>query len=253
MSKESPKLEVFYRASSFENPKTPRPKWFSKVLCLKNFINAFAPVAPIATFHLVYDGVVEKDFLELAEPVGTVTELPSVGNAPSCWHALQEAAQLPDETLAYFVEDDYLHCPEALIKLIDCHHDVVADYITLYDHPVRYMTDYFDGNDWPLVKDAILLSRSHHWRTVESTCMTFAASAGVLKKDMEIFDTYVGQVEKPQDRALFRHLQGLGKYRDCSSMRLRLLIGPVPSLATHCHEPWLAPLVDWSKLAQQIK
>lgn len=250
MPKEALKLDIFYRVSFFES-QTPRPDYFSKLLCLRNFMNSFRKVASFATFHLICDGSIEKKFLKIVKSVGTVTKLPNVGNSLSFWHALQETIKLPDNHLVYFVEDDYLHCRDALTKLVECHQDIVADYITLYDHPVRYIKNYAGGVDWSLVKNAIYTSKSHHWRTVESTCMTFAAEAKVIKEDIEIFDLYVRQTNKPKDRELFRHLQGLGKYKSISPMKV--LIGPMPSLATHCHEPWLAPLVNWRKIASQVK
>ena len=243
------RLHVFYRACDGERMEI-RPRFFSKLTCLKNFINALRQVNT-AAFYLIYDGKLREDFRVLVEPIGTIEVLPNVGNSASFWYAFQKAVNLPNDHLIYFVEDDYLHCPDALKKLIECIEDVPADYVTLYDHPVRYMPDYPLGGDWPLNENAIYISRSHHWRTVESTCMTFAARAEVLKEDTPIFEIHVHQTRKPADRELFRQLQGLGKYRQDAP--LRKLVGPIPSLATHCHVPWLAPMVDWQKIADESR
>jgi hypothetical protein len=234
-------LHVFYRACSTENDKA-RPVFYSKLRCLANFLAAFERVAE-ATFCLVYDGNVGEDFRSRVEPIGSIERLPNVGNSASFWYAFNLALNLPDKDLVYFVEDDYLHRRDALQKLVECVQCIDADYITLYDHPARYMSDCPQGADLPLRENAVYVSRSHHWRTVESSCMTFASRAGVIREDIKLFETHIKQTGVPADRALFRHLQGLGSYRNGSPRRK--LIGPIPSLATHCQEPWLAPVVNW--------
>lgn len=238
-------IQVLYRIWSGENSKR-RPPFYSKQACLRNFLDSFRQVAR-TSFCLINDGPVEPALRALAEQAGEVVELPSVGNSPSFWHALEVAIQFPEDTLVYFVEDDYLHTRDALTKLVDCHEDLRADYYTLYDHPVRYMPDYPLGADLPVSDTTVYISRSHHWRVVESTCMTFAATARTLREDSSIFDRHVGSRRVPADRELFRHLQGLGQYANDSPRRR--LIGPVPSLATHLEEPWLAPVVDWELVA----
>jgi hypothetical protein len=200
-----------------------------------------------ARFHLIHDGEPDEELFALAKWVGSTEILSEVGNSATFWRAMEYAFDLPDGDLVYFVEDDYLHLPDALVKLMECRSALNADYITLYDHPVRYMPHYPFGRDLPLRKNAVYMSGTHHWRTVESSCMTFAATPKVLREDVSIFDCHVRQRRVPADRELFRHLLGLGQYEDCQIPRT--LIGPIPSLATHLEEPWLAPILDWARVA----
>jgi len=234
-----------YRACSGECMEI-RPAFFSKLRCLKNFLWVLRQVTS-ASFCLIYDGELREDFRTLVEPIGEIDVLSNVGNSGSFWHAFQKALTFPDSDIIYFVEDDYLHCLEAIVKLVECFEDVPTDYVTLYDHPMRYRLNCQPDGDWPLNENGIYVSRSHHWRTVESTCMTFAARTKVLREDRLIFEMHTCRTCKPADRELFRHLQGLGKYSQLSPQRR--LVGPMPSLATHCHKLWLAPIVDWKKLA----
>ncbi len=240
-------LHIFYRAFPDERMEV-RPPFFSKKACLRNFIRAFHHTSD-ASFCMIFDGHPDDDFCRLVDPIGTIEVLPCVGNSKSLWHAITKAMCVPEDDPVYFAEDDYLHCPDALAQLLECFQDVSCDYITLYDHPVRYMNDYSLGSDWPLNENGIYISRSRHWRTVESTCMTFGTKARTLKEDISIFEQYVHRTQKPADRELFRHLQGLGSYKRDSPMRK--LVGPIPSLATHCHLPWLAPLVNWEQFVDE--
>jgi len=125
-----------------------------------------------------------------------------------------------------------------------------ADYLTPYDHPVRYDDEYYLGMDLPHWGNKIFLSGSRHYRPHESTCLTFTVGGKTIKEDMDLHLKYSpGDKKNPDDRELFRHLQQLGGYVD--DRKRRLLVGPMPSLATHVHLPYLAPIVDWEKLAKK--
>lgn len=245
-------LHIVYRASDLDKSNV-RPIYYSKLLCLKSLLQALKKVKDF-TFTLYYDGKAGDDLitgLQKQIPDSTIVRLSLASNSGSFWYAYQESLKLPENEWVYFVEDDYLHLDTAIEKLIGCIHSVrKADYITLFDHPVRYAIDYQFGLDVPHRVNTIFISDSHHWRTQESTCMTFAAQIVTLKEDEHIFQKYVRQTRAPQDRELFKRLQGLPGYEEGSPNRL--LVGPIPSLATHCHEPWLAPAVDWQKVANSI-
>src|SRR5207247_4757020 len=131
-----------------------------------------------------------------------------VVNAVSFEYALNVVRTFSTEDLSYFVEDDYLHLPEALVRLEECSELVSAEYITLYDHPVRYQAAGTPDGDWPLRVSKTYEVKGLVWRTVESTCMTFAATAGTIADDRSVFMDYVVGRRHPLDRGLFRHLQG---------------------------------------------
>lgn len=246
-------LHILYRFCNQENSKK-RPQFFSKKLCLENFIIAFNYVKNESTFHLICDGEIEQEIVSLTADIATIEQLPSVGNSASFLVALEKSLSFSEQDLIYFVEDDYLHCPDSLVKLLDCQESIECDYITLYDHPVRYMPDYELGRDWAVNNETIYLSKSHHWREVESTCMTFASTSQILKADFSVFEQNILGRKVPNDRELFRQLQHLGSYQNAVLPELpRKLVGPIPSLATHCEEPWLAPVISWEDIAYAKK
>ena len=245
-------LHIIYRASDLDKPDV-RPFYYSKLLCLKSLLVAVEKINGFS-FTLYYDGDKGNELIDELQnmiPQSKIMRLSKAGNARSFWKAYVDALELPQNDWVYFVEDDYLHTIDALEKLVDCMNSIPdADYITLYDHPVRYATDYHFGLDISHRVNKIYISNKCHWRTQESTCMTFAAQVAVLRDDRAIFDKYVHQVPVPEDRELFRELQGLAGYE--SGSPFRLLIGPMPSLATHCHLPWIAPIINWEDVALKI-
>jgi hypothetical protein len=244
-------IHILYRACIAEKTGV-RPPFYSKRSCARSLIRSIRS-ARVGSVHLFIDG---HDPIEIVEEFkcgyeGTqFVRLASVGNSGSFRIALQLALAFADDDIVYFVEDDYLHVREALGKLQAAFLQVPnAHYVTLYDHPARYMPTFIGGADLIHRESRIFLAGSHHWRSQESTCMTFAARTGTLREDRGLFEAYLSDQTAPSDRELFRHLQGLGRYRKRSPRRL--LIGPMPSLATHCHLPWLAPGIDWASIAQE--
>jgi hypothetical protein len=202
---------------------------------------------PVA-IRVLYDGNHPPDWLRGLWSGADVEVLKDesggpIGNAASFRHALRLATTsgFPDDDIVYFVEDDYLHTPDALVKLVEFFEEKHPDYATLYDHPARYNGQDFDRPGG----EQIIHSGSHHWRTQESTCMTFAARVETLRWDYARISAYLGTVH-PQDRELFMHLQSLGRYPRCKPQRT--LWGPIPSLATHCETEWLAPCVNWEAI-----
>lgn len=246
-------LHIFYRASSSEKTDV-RPSYYSKLLCLKSLLRALSNMKNFS-FSFYYDGEGGQNLIKELKtdlPNNKIKRLFGMGNSRSFWQAYSDAIKFSDNDWVYFVEDDYLHVDTAIQKLVDCIETVkCVDYITLFDHPVRYASDYHYELDVPHRVNKIYISKTHHWRTQESTCMTFASRVSILKEDKKFFERYVKNTNVPKDRELFRRLQGLTGYEDESPRRL--LIGPIPSLATHCHLPWMSPVVDWEDVAKQIK
>jgi len=155
--------------------------------------------------------------------------------------------------IIFFVEDDYLWLPESVSEII---HILLkeegVDYVTPYDHPVRYDKKFYFGVDLPHWNNEIYLGKSRHFRSQESTCMTFATRGKTIKEDINLHLVYSPEEMKcPNDRELFRRLQCLGGYNNAVTKR-RLLVGPVPSLATHVHLPYLAPIIDWEEYARNL-
>jgi hypothetical protein len=204
---------------------------------------------------------------------------------------LVETRGWDDDDFVYVLEDDYLHVPGALSSLVAAVEQIQqAEYFTLYDAPDRYTrTDDADrgrarvflaaDRHWRSVESSthtfaarVGTLRADSWLHLLAT-RSRRGSRQPLRRSAD--PPFVAE-----DRATWRVLQGFGDYRLASSLvglmgrpsgiprdlpilRLlvrsipaprigqRLLVGPMPSLATHMEEPYLAPLVDWSAVAEQ--
>jgi hypothetical protein len=150
-----------------------------------------------------------------------------------------------DNEDVYLVEDDFVHRPEARDVLLDGL-SMGAAYVTLYDHPDKYVSPAAGGN--PKVRHGgestrLLLGSRCHWKVTNSTVMTFAAKVGQLRRDARVIRKYC-QGMYPADHAMFRRL----------SWRGSRVISSVPGYATHAVLQWLTPLVDWNAfLCHQVK
>jgi hypothetical protein len=159
----------------------------------------------------------------------------SVGHGAGTFNlALDKALKCGDDDIIYFIENDYLHLPNAP-KILKEGFDTGASYVALYDHPDKYI----DGAN-PLVEDGgevtrVMLTNSCHWKLTNSTTMTFAAKVKTLKEDEAVLRAHTNG-SYPRDYDMFISLRDLG----------RGLVTPIPGYSTHGETAWLSPLIDWN-------
>lgn len=259
-------LRVYYRYCPTDRPEV-RPPWFSKRLALVSFASSLDFLLASRTDDKKFEWWLgidrfealspdEKDLIDvLVKKYGINVELLTTNsNTKSYAHLLNKTKEASDSDKLLFVEDDYLWLPEAISEMIITMNNLSnIDYLTPYDHPVRYDDDYFAGADLPHWENKMFLSGNRHFRSQESTCMTFMVRGKIIKEDIDLHLKYSPSDKKcPNDRELFRRLQQLGGYAGVNKTR-RLLVGPIPSLATHGHLPYLAPIIDWNKLAKDTE
>ncbi len=159
--------------------------------------------------------------------------------------AYEKALELSDDEVVYLVEDDYWHMDFSRRILLEGIQR--AHYVTLYDHPDKYIPASHGGN--PFIEEdgadvtKVFLTESSHWRLTNSTTCTFASTVGVLREDYDVWKKHcfaTPEQTHPHDMHAFLALREKG----------RALISPIPSLSTHCEPMWKAPLVDWEKEMQ---
>ncbi|HVZ41189.1 MAG TPA: hypothetical protein VHI13_18055 [Candidatus Kapabacteria bacterium] len=239
-------LYVLYRATGGDNPKN-RPSYYSKMLCLKSFLRAFARVQHTASIVFFNDGPMPENRLAIERAWGEVVALAGIGNSPSYRVALSRALTLPEDAIVYFAEDDYLYTEAALERMLLAFEEIPrADYVTLFDHRDRYIRT----DDSRRGYSRVFIGAGMHWRTVESTCMTFGARVSRLKRDAWIHR--LGTAPRtPRDRHIWRLT--LGEKWFLFKFPKRTLIAPIPSLATHMDPEGLGPNVDWERVAREAE
>ena len=260
-------LYVIYRISDKGNPKPKLPnggKWD----CLLNAVETFGA----ENFHIIADNCSDETINNL-KATGLDLELTANGNAGTCKYIFEQVINRYDpEDYLYLLEDDYLHLPgsrEALLEGL-----VIADYVTLYDHPDMYRTDGRGPNPFvhgELPKCSIYLTAHTHWRSTVSTTMTFAAKNKTLIEDRNIWIHFCNgkmpadfaafiTLTKQDDLAEAKRFNGMGwnwlamiVLNNClAEHKKRLLISPMPAFSTHTDtahgNTYLSPLIDWTQI-----
>lgn len=239
-------LHVFYRLSD-KGEKKQKLASISNQACLENFLTHF----PASEVTVVADNVSDETMQWLNGVTGISIVRTALGNSGSFWECYTLATALDDDARVYFVENDYLHRTGSRTALLEGL--TIADYVTLYDHPDKYV----DGVN-PLVKrggenTVVRLTASCHWKYTNSTTMTFAAKAATLKQDQLIFKNYtVGLIGLIAGRRLpgLRRLQpkrvpgDFPLFRALANLKRRKLASPLPSYSTHGETAYIAPFFE---------
>jgi hypothetical protein len=149
-----------------------------------------------------------------------------------------------DDEVIYMVENDYLHLPKSKNIMQDCFNVLNPDYLTLYDHPDKYIEGIDGGN--PFVEGGgeitrVVKSTYCHWKYTNSTTMSVAARLKTLKEDYDVIMKYI-QGTYPDDFKMFLDL------RDNKN---RVLLSSIPGYSTHGETKWLSPFTVWSDVCSR--
>jgi hypothetical protein len=218
-----------------------RPSWFSKRACFENLLRTAneAGTTRQPDCRLGSEGVRVTVFFD-GDPTGhfvqdiscTLVPYGDGGNGARALRGLLEyihRQQFDPDTIIYIVEDDFLHMegwPTILREGIG----LGAAYVTLYDHPDKYMPMY--GR----LTSRVLVTESAHWRTVPSTVNTVAFRFRTLQEDFAIHIKWNSIDAFPYDHQKYLELGRRG----------RTLISPMPGWSTHCESAYLSPCRDWA-------
>jgi hypothetical protein len=282
------KLSVIYRSTGPESgPTRPdtgkaRPAHFSKLVSLLSFLRSMESSKELDQVVFLNDGPMPNDRLELMAASGEIVNLPGLGKSRSLRAALSlvDTRGWDDTDIVYLAEDDYLYQPESLTSLASAAKDIrQASYFSLYDYPGHYVSSTIDPGAERLVprrlETHVFWAGGRHWRSSMSTTHSFAARVSALRQDSWVH--WLGtRAAEPSDFAMWLASQGLGAYRLVhligkgrgiptnralarAALRAllsrrgfasrRLLISPMPSLATHLESKYLAPGIDWAYVA----
>lgn len=207
-----------------------RPKWFNKIKIFENFKKTIN--FDLADYIIVYDekfGDISNTFLKNENNV-EIVNFGCESKSFSKTIDLVLEKKFSDDTIIYFLEDDYLHRPNWSEVLLEGF-NLGVDYVSLYDHLDKYIDPgYFD------LMSKLMISNSTHWRTTPSTCNTYACKFKTLKEDYNIHKYYSDNATDgiTMDHLKFIHLGNIGKK----------LITSIPGYSTHCNN-LLSPTINW--------
>lgn len=120
--------------------------------------------------------------------------------------------------LVYFVEDDYIHKPEALTEMIFSYEKFSSVFqkeliLLSTDYPYLYKK---------LENSNIVLGENYHWRTVKESLLTFMTSKMIIEKH---FDKLI-DMSTNESNPFEKNLHEIYEKEMCLS--------PLPSLSMHC-------------------
>lgn len=239
-------LTIIYRISDTGYNKV-KPAYVSNETCLKNALKTISPYhhGEEVTWLFVADNISDETNAMIQRMMSPTTyqwEILkiSVGSGAASFNeALNRALLYHDNDIIYFLENDYIHRLNWSMILLEGVRQIGADYVSLYDHPDKYIPAIRGGNP-EIGSDKgeatkVFLSWSSHWKLTNSTTMTFAAKVSTLKRDEAILRKWTNIDDYPRDFDMFIELRDAG----------HSLITPIPSVATHGETAWLAPRIDW--------
>jgi hypothetical protein len=232
-------MKIIYRISDAGYSKV-KPDYVTNEACLKNFCNVFFD--NIYDILIIADNTSQKtnDMIQKYISRDQIQYI-SVGHGAGTFNlALDEALKGRDDEVVYFVENDYLHRQQSP-KIINEGLSLGASFVSLYDHPDKYLDPSKGGNPYcegGAEYTRVYLTDSCHWKITNSTTMTFASTVATLKRIEPILRKHTNQGHYPDDFKMFLDLREQNE----------LLVTPLPGYSTHGETAWLSPLTDWSQI-----
>jgi hypothetical protein len=229
-------MKIIYRISDVGYNKV-KPSYINNENCLKNFVYIFGN----QNLEIIADNCSETTLHMIMKYVHPdMINIVSVGHGAGTFNlALDKALKLDNDEIIYFLENDYLHKPGSN-EVLKEGFDLGASFVSLYDHPDKYMTPDQGGNpycDGGAEDTRVYLTDSCHWKITNSTTMTFASKVSTLKRVEPILRKYT-QGSYPEDFKMFLELREQNE----------LLITSIPGYSTHGETAWLSPLTNWNQI-----
>lgn len=226
------KIEIFLRHCFYSPnsvlPNRHRPEWYDKEKVFNNFKNTLNLKA--CNYTIIYDnyfGARKETFLKNESNVVETNCGSESASFIFMLNHVKEKNYHPD-TIIYFLEDDYLHVP-GWEKVIKEAFTLPVHYVSLYDHLDKYL-------HYPDLTSKIYCTDSCHWRSVPSTCNTYAAKYSQLMEDYHIHEKYSvysnNGVSRDHDKFVELGTKG------------RILISSIPGYSTQC-DLMQSPTINW--------
>lgn len=199
-------------------------------MCLRSFVEAFKDIQPRMYFFCDYveDEELTRYMIDSIVPWKHSIEFTKRGINKTMLLSYELAKNYDDYVL--FQECDYLYRP----GIGRTFHDALNNFqfVSPYDHKNFYIDESIHSKN---IK--IELVSNHHFRTTERNTMTWGTHGNIVLENYDLFMQH-GYL----DSQLWYDLKDKG-YQ---------MWVPIPSMATHMVEDWLAPGVNWQSIWREL-
>lgn len=225
------RINIFYSHYNVEGRgNKTRPSWFDYEACFVNLLKTTNDHD--VKIHLIMDGLVKDNWISKYGNRYVPYEIAG-GNMVDVTknvYSIARQQNINDNDLVYILENDYLHLPGWVDKVINLYQTFEGlSYVSLYDHNDKYFLPMYEE-----LTSKIFTSTDHHWRTTPSTCGSYITTKKIFDED---YDDHTGVTVPIGDHHKWLHL---------TDAKHRFVITPIPGLSTHCMEGLLSPTIDWS-------
>lgn len=241
MKKKSPPIEVFVRHCYYSKASFHKARFekFSFEKCHQNLMQTADFTQANFTFFLDTHFGHELDHFIKKEKRFPLVEIDAGCEAKSFLALLEYVAKqsFPEETILYFLEDDYLHRTGWVDVLLEGFTLPAVDYITLFDDRDKYFLPQYQE-----LSSQIFHTKTCHWRTTPSTTNTYAMRFKTFKEHLPIHQKFSIGRQISADYDKFCHLQEIGA----------TLISSLPGWSTHVQPENASPCFDWESSCEAI-
>jgi hypothetical protein len=240
------KIKIYYRISDGGYAKI-KPPYINNENCLRNFIKEFTS----NELTIIADNVSESTMNMIKSYVNESHIIPcNIRNGAGTFTlAYDLALKETNDTIIYFVENDYLHKPNSRKVLFEGF-TLPIDYVTLYDHPDKYMLREHGGNkfcEYGSELTRVFATDTTHWKITNSTTMTFAARVNTLKEDELIIRKFTCGIH-PENGNITGHPYDFSMFIELYKKE-KILISPLPGYSTHGETYWLTKFTNWENIS----
>jgi hypothetical protein len=238
-------MKIYYRISNNGYSKI-KPAYVKNETCYENFIRVFGSDGVCLVADCVNDET-WKWAQDVSQKNNHKAIRSSAGSSAAGFNLVLDMAlhdiQDPNEII-YFVEGDYIHCPESKEKLIEIFNHPISKcyeglFVSGYDHVDKYIPFIHGGNKYIDIdcgeSTKVYKTPSSWWKITNSTTMTFASRLSTLNKAERVLRDYTNG-SYPRDFEMFLKLRELGY----------VLVTSIPSWSTHGETLWLSSPCDGS-------
>ncbi len=239
-------IRIYYCYSSLQTvPGVVSPEWATPRKCFQNFLSVFGSDNVV----LLADSTSSEDiqWLQGYIPSSRIHQsfFGDDWQTSTFLQAISLCMQdrLPDDQMIYITNCRFVHLPQA--RQVLCAGLNIADYITGYDTPVKYVNQSMVASSGTVggeyvwnnseISNVFCLSDRWHFKSTRDTILCILSTVGSITQDASIFQSIDTNENFRGNSVLWRTLFNKG----------RRLISALPAVSTLAIVPYLAPTINW--------